>query len=124
MISSYSSAQALQILKSHHREIDIVLMDIQMPKMRGDDATRLFRSWEADALRPGEKPLLIFACTGNVTSTDIASHVRCGFSGCLSKPLRQSTMETILTGSEEAVQQVLLPSPPSVSSTPHLGASQ
>lgn len=101
-------------MREKKSEIDIVFMDIQMPIMRGDEAARLFRAWEAEHNQDALPPLKIFACTGNVTSTDVEAHLRCGFDGCVSKPVHPSTLETILNGTEAEVRKVLLPSSSSV----------
>lgn len=107
--------QALEIMQESHDQIDVVFMDIQMPIMRGDDATRLMRKWEAKHLQPGKSPLKIYACTGGVTKTDIDLLSDCGFDGFVSKPMTPNTLETILTGNRDDMKNVLLISHPSVS---------
>ena len=63
---------------------DLVLMDIQMPNMGGEDATRAIRAWEADA-GLGRTPIL--AVTANVMPEQIAGYLAKGMDGVIAKPI-------------------------------------
>ena len=65
---------------------DVLVVDIMMPGLTGDEAVQQYRAWEREH-RCGKTPLRVYACTGNVTSTDVAAYVAAGFDGCVSKPI-------------------------------------
>ena len=62
---------------------DLILMDIQMPKMNGYDATRVIRAMNRDYC----KRVPILAMTANAFSEDIRSAKHAGMNDHLSKPL-------------------------------------
>ncbi len=62
-------------------DYDIVLMDIQMPKMDGFDATRAIR-----LLPPPKNVLKVMAMTANVTSEEVAKCFESGMNSYISKP--------------------------------------
>ena len=62
-------------------DYDIVLMDIQMPKMDGFDATRAIR-----LLPPPKNALKVMAMTANVTSEEVAKCFESGMNSYISKP--------------------------------------
>ena len=97
----------LEMLKQNADELDLALVDIQMPKMRGDELIVLYRQWEL-AERPGKRHLRIYACTGNATSTDSAAYMRAGFDGCISKPVYPQTFKALLSSAKLIVQSALV----------------
>ena len=62
---------------------DIVLMDVQMPKMDGYEATRRIRSFDL----PNAKTIPIIALTANVFKEDIEACLSAGMNGHLGKPI-------------------------------------
>lgn len=60
----------------------LVLMDIQLPKMNGVEATRLIRQFEQETRR---EPCLIFAVTGNCKPEELATYKEAGLNGCIAK---------------------------------------
>ena len=72
---------------------DLVLMDSQMPKLDGIDATRAIRRGEA----PGEQ-VPIIALTGAVTEDDRESYLVAGMNGMLAKPISRADLARILDG--------------------------
>jgi signal transduction histidine kinase/DNA-binding response OmpR family regulator len=72
------------------RSHDLVLMDINMPVMGGEEATRLIRAAE------GERRTIIVALTAAAFPEDRARFLTCGCDAVLSKPYRDNELfETI-----------------------------
>ena len=71
-------------------DYDLVLMDWQMPRMDGLEATRKVRASRADA-----KPIII-AVTANAMSGDTDKCIAAGMDDYLSKPIRRDKLEFIL----------------------------
>jgi CheY-like chemotaxis protein len=89
-------AAALETLKKER--FDVVLMDVQMPRMDGYEATRLIR----DDL--GLKTLPVIAMTAHATKGAMEKCLAAGMDDYLSKPIDRSRLFAIL-------QRVLEPSP-------------
>jgi CheY-like chemotaxis protein len=69
----------------------LVLMDMQMPKVDGLEATRMIRRWE---LENGAPRVPIIALTANAMPADRAACLESGMDGYLAKPLK---IEDVLT---------------------------
>ncbi len=67
---------------------DLILMDIQMPKMDGFEATRRIRAME----RPDAAAVPIFAMTANAFAEDEGRSLQAGMNAHLSKPLEISAV--------------------------------
>lgn len=63
---------------------DLILMDAQMPRMDGLEATRLIRAEETATARPRTP---IIALTANALSHQTAEYVACGMDGVVAKPI-------------------------------------
>lgn len=63
--------------------IDLVLMDVQMPRMDGYEATRRIRGMD----RPDGASVPIFAMTANAFREDVEKALACGMNDVLTKPL-------------------------------------
>ncbi len=72
--------EAFDWLKAHPGDVDIVLMDIQMPVMDGYEASRLIRSV------PGLEHVPIVALTGGAFKRHQEAAAAAGMNGFLSKP--------------------------------------
>jgi len=68
---------------------DLVLMDIQMPRMGGVEAVRAIRALERDR---GAARTPILAVTANVMSHQIAEYLEVGMDGVVAKPLQMDAL--------------------------------
>lgn len=87
----YDGEQALEALKK--TSYGLVLMDCQMPRMDGWEATRLARAWQRDNQR-AQTPIVILSA--DISITDDARFVELGLDGFLAKPLRLKVLEDTL----------------------------
>ena len=69
----------IALQKVFEEEFDLILMDIQMPRMKGDEATEKLRQLGYD--------LPVIALTANNMKHEIESYMKIGFDGHLSKPI-------------------------------------
>ena len=77
------------------RRFDLVLMDMQMPEMGGEQATRLIR---ADEQARGLAPLRIYALSAAARREDRQRGLAAGMDGYLLKPLQQKDLQEVLAG--------------------------
>jgi CheY-like chemotaxis protein len=63
---------------------DVILMDVQMPKMDGPTAARAIRAQELDS---GRSRTPIIALTANVMSHQLAEYIAAGMDGHVAKPI-------------------------------------
>lgn len=75
-------------------EYDAILMDVQMPKMNGYEATRAIRN----GANPLGKSILILAMTANAFAEDVQKSYEAGMDAHLSKPVDISVLEQTLKG--------------------------
>ena len=69
---------------------DVVLMDIQMPRVNGEEATRRIRYTDA----PGVDPHIpVIALTAHAMSGDRERYLRCGMDDYLSKPVDMASLD-------------------------------
>jgi len=80
---------------------DLVLMDLQMPKMDGYQATRAIREWEREG---GRAATPILALTAHAMHDDEAKSLEAGCDAHLTKPIRRSELL-------EAILQYTSPTP-------------
>jgi signal transduction histidine kinase/CheY-like chemotaxis protein len=71
------------------RDVDVVLMDIQMPDMDGVEAVAELRRREAAA---GRRAVPVLAVSANAMPDQIAEYLACGFAGHVAKPVRIDTL--------------------------------
>eukprot|EP01113_Clastostelium_recurvatum_P024275 TRINITY_DN2899_c0_g1_i3.p1 TRINITY_DN2899_c0_g1~~TRINITY_DN2899_c0_g1_i3.p1 ORF type:complete len:2412 (-),score=767.99 TRINITY_DN2899_c0_g1_i3:29-7264(-) len=76
------------------KEFDLVLMDIQMPRMTGVEATYNIREVERQT---GRTRTPIVAISGNVQPSEQAMYIQSGMDYFLAKPFKQSDFVSILT---------------------------
>ncbi|WP_203291914.1 ATP-binding protein [Maricaulis parjimensis] len=72
------------------RDYDLVLLDIQMPVMNGEDAASTIRQFEREQDRV---PKPIVALTANVMSDQVARYTRLGFDAHTEKPIDPAKLE-------------------------------
>lgn len=77
-----SGAAAIDTMRRDPTRFDAVLMDIQMPDMSGDEATRTIRR-----TIPAAANVPVFAVTANVLPDQKASYLEAGMTGVLTKPI-------------------------------------
>jgi two-component system, sensor histidine kinase len=68
---------------------DLVLMDIQMPRMGGVEAVRAIRAFERDRQAP-RTPIL--AVTANVMNHQLSEYIEAGMDGVVAKPLQMGPL--------------------------------
>jgi two-component system, sensor histidine kinase and response regulator len=73
-------------------EFDLVLMDVQMPKMDGYEAVRIIREREATTC----KHIPIIALTAHAMQGDRERCLNNGFDGYLPKPIRQRDLDAAI----------------------------
>ena len=76
------------LTRSADQNVDLILMDLQMPVMDGLEATRRIRAREGD----GARRLPIVAMTARAMSEDRERCLAAGMDGFLSKPLNQEEL--------------------------------
>jgi CheY-like chemotaxis protein len=77
-----NGAEAVEAIS--RTDFDLVLMDIEMPKMDGLTAVRQLRGLD----RPGNRSLPILAITANVSMEDVEMSFRAGMNSHISKPFK------------------------------------
>ncbi|MEG3639919.1 PAS domain-containing protein [Magnetococcus sp. PR-3] len=77
-----------EMMISHH--YDLILMDIQMPRLDGYGSVEKIRAWEAR--QPNRKPIPIIALTANAMRQDRDRALANGFDDYLTKPIRKKSL--------------------------------
>ncbi|WP_051261275.1 response regulator [Desulfovibrio inopinatus] len=88
--TAVNGQEALDALATSH--FDIVLMDVQMPVLDGEEATRRIRRGE-DGINPA---IPIIALTAHAMSGDKERFLRAGMDGYVQKPLDSSTLFKVI----------------------------
>ncbi len=90
---AYDGAEAVELVaNSADGHYDIVFMDIQMPKMNGNDATRAIRSMK----REWCQTVPIIAMTANAFAEDVQAAKTIGMNEHIAKPLDLSRLAAVL----------------------------
>ena len=88
-------------------EWDLILMDVQMPRMDGVTATRRIRQLEQERGRAATR---IVALTANAMAHHLAEYAECGMDGHVSKPILASQLfaviEDVLTADESPLGEI------------------
>jgi len=88
VISAFDGSEGLR-LAGERRDVDLILMDCQMPVMDGFEATAAIRDAESQA---GRAHVPILALTANVQPSDIEKCLQSGMNDFLPKPLRKDAL--------------------------------
>ena len=89
---AYDGAQAVQMFEnSEAGYYDLILMDIQMPKMDGYEATKRIRSLD----RSDAAQIPIIAMTANAFEEDVRKALRSGMDAHFAKPIDMAELELL-----------------------------
>ncbi|MEO5376418.1 MAG: PAS domain S-box protein [Magnetococcus sp. DMHC-6] len=83
-------------------EFDLVLMDIEMPIVDGQQATAQIREWESKTKR---KPMIIIALSAHSMAEEAQHYMQNGFNEYLSKPIRKKILFNVLERYSEQVMK-------------------
>jgi CheY-like chemotaxis protein/predicted DNA-binding protein len=86
-----NGAEAVNVLENMH--YDLVLMDCQMPKMDGYEATMLIRNKDSQVLN---HDIPIVAITAHATKEDREKCMKAGMNEHIAKPLQPKNIEDVL----------------------------
>lgn len=95
--ASYELAEngeiALEMFRSSEADCyDMILMDVQMPKMNGYEATKAIRACG----HPRAKSIPIIAMTANAFAEDVANALAAGMTAHLSKPIDMAAVKSLI----------------------------
>jgi two-component system CheB/CheR fusion protein len=96
--------EALQILS--RGRFDVVLMDVQMPKMDGDEATRRIRAGRVEGCA---RDVPVVALTAHAIQGDRERFLAAGMDDYLSKPFDPESLERVLGRAVERGRRACLP---------------
>jgi signal transduction histidine kinase/CheY-like chemotaxis protein/HPt (histidine-containing phosphotransfer) domain-containing protein len=100
VITAADGIEALAALE--HNSFDVVLMDEEMPRMNGLDATRTIRKMETSTGRH----LRVVGFTGNATDEDSRRCLNAGMDAFLAKPVHMDRLYQVVESEVEASQQI------------------
>ena len=85
VVSSHAEngAVAVNLIKEHEQDFDLIFMDIQMPVLNGLEATKQIRQLDSDYARN----IPIIAMTADAFSENIAECLKVGMNGHIAKPI-------------------------------------
>lgn len=75
-------------------QVDLVLMDINMPEMSGDETMRIIRENPPEGVDPSTP---VVALTAYAINDEIEKFMRCGFDHYLTKPLNLEQLRSVLS---------------------------
>ncbi|HND85833.1 MAG TPA: ATP-binding protein, partial [Pseudobdellovibrionaceae bacterium] len=91
VIQAENGVEAFASFKEN--DLDLILMDIQMPEMDGYQAGALIRAWEADHHK---KPIPMIALSANAMLEDIQKSLQNGFNQHVSKPVKRDVIIAVI----------------------------
>lgn len=95
------AANGLEVLEALHRQwYDVVLLDMQMPEMDGEEATQqIIAHW------PPEKRPRLIAMTANALEGDREHYLAAGLDDYVSKPIRVEELQRVLENARAVPQK-------------------
>ncbi|MCX6281456.1 MAG: PAS domain S-box protein [Bacteroidetes bacterium] len=84
---AHNGQEAIDFCREHP-EIDLVLMDIKMPVMSGDEATKI--------IKKSRKDLPVIAQTAYATSPEVKKYMQIGFDAYITKPIIKDELLIII----------------------------
>lgn len=112
--SAPSAEQALNMIAEN--TYDLILMDIQLPNMKGDEAAMVIRQM-ADPVKAG---VPIVALSGNVMQEDIERFQQAGMNDFIAKPIDPERLEHVVMTTRALFA---IPKPPTIAPTSHRPAA-
>ncbi len=94
-----SGSAAIAAIRAAPAEFDLVLMDIQMPDITGDEATQIIRSTIPEA-----RTLPILAVTANAFSDQRDRYLKAGMSGVVTKPIEFDRLVAVMGAARQSVR--------------------
>jgi CheY-like chemotaxis protein/anti-sigma regulatory factor (Ser/Thr protein kinase) len=88
VLTARSGAEAIEIIKKH-KDIDVLILDMQMPEMNGIEATKEIKKFR--------KELPIIAQTAYIFEDDKDIILEAGCDACLIKPIRKEHLITVMS---------------------------
>ena len=95
--TAFNGIEVLEALK--YKSYDLILMDIQMPDMDGEQATIEIRK-----LFPKEPPRIV-AMTATAVKTELDRYMKVGMSGYIVKPFKQDKLRDVLIESYKQLKE-------------------
>ena len=89
LLEAENGQKSLEVLKS--QQVDIVLMDVQMPVMDGIQATKQIREWESDNKNGIHLPII--ALTAGALKEEQRKALDAGMDEFLTKPIEQDKLQ-------------------------------
>ena len=90
VVEAVDGVDAVAKFTERYKEIDIILMDIKMPKLDGYEASKSIRELAAG------KDIPIIAITANVLEDESDSRIEAGINDFISKPLSEDAIYDVL----------------------------
>lgn len=89
VVSVTNGLEAVEYANNH--DLDLILMDIQMPEMDGLTASKTIRAHDS-----GNRDIPIIAITANLAAVDRSNALNAGMDGFISKPFRYEELVTVI----------------------------
>lgn len=85
--------RTLQRAHNEHRPFALAILDMEMPVLRGQEATREIRRQEGQA---GRASVPIIAMTASTTAAERKACLALGMNDCIAKPVQRDELEAVL----------------------------
>ena len=89
-MAPFGPAKAVELFRKHETEIDLVILDMMMPEMGGEEVFRVLRK-----IKPGVNVLV---CSGYSRDGKAGQILTEGANGFLQKPFDSEQMVRVVTG--------------------------